>query len=69
MNPDEFSDALQAIGWTQRGLAGYLGITDTIVRRWASGRVPIPGNVAAWLATLGDVHARTRLPEGWERGD
>ena len=39
---DEFRDALAASGWTQNGLARYLGANERTVRRWASGDQPVP---------------------------
>jgi len=67
LKPDEFRDCLQAIGWTQRGLADLLGVHETRVRRWATGRIEIPGNVAAWLGELAQAHVAASLPEGWVR--
>lgn len=65
MNGPEFRAALDALGWSQRGLAERLGVAATTTQRWASGRHPIPENVAAWLR-LWAAHATSHpLPEGW----
>ena len=56
MTPDRFHECLAALDWSQRGLATRLGIHDSRVRRWASGRYPIPEPIAVWLDTLARFH-------------
>jgi len=44
-----FRGCLEALGWTQRGLAVLLGVAHNTVHRWALGQARIPEDVAAWL--------------------
>lgn len=61
MTPDRLRYCLDAIGWSQRGLAGWIGIDDRQVRRWAAGAT-IPPPVAAWLERLAACHDRNPPP-------
>ena len=65
VTPDRLRECLSSIGWSQRALAERLGLHETRTRRWASGRYPIPENVADWLERLAAVHDGADLPEGW----
>ncbi len=65
MTPTEYSECLNLIGWTQRGLAERLGVHETRTRRWASGKYSIPANVAAWLDRLAAAHTKHPLPNEW----
>ena len=67
MSPDRFRECLGLLRWTQRGLADVLKCDDRLVRRWGSGDADIPASVAAWLETLGKVHAELPPPLGWKR--
>ena len=67
MTPDRFRDCLALLRWSQRGLADALECDDRLIRRWASGDAEIPASVAAWLETLGQVHAAAPPPTGWKR--
>ena len=58
---------IDALQWSQRGVAAYLGLADTRARRWASGELEIPPNVAAWLERLAAVHEAHPMPEEWKR--
>jgi transcriptional regulator with XRE-family HTH domain len=63
MTSDQFRDCLEQIGWSQRGMAARLQIAEQQVRRWASGRYPIPPDVERWVAKLAKAHARNPPPE------
>ena len=63
MTPERFSECLETIGWTQRGLAARLEIDEHQTRRWASGRYPVPGPVATWLERLTRTHERNPAPD------
>ena len=65
MTPDRFRACLDALHWSQRGLADMLRLHPTTVRRWATGHGIIPANVAAWLEHLTAAHEAAPLPEGW----
>jgi hypothetical protein len=62
MNNHEFIDCLTDIGWTMRGLATRLEVEETNVRRWASGRLPVPKAVATWMKALAREHRRYPAP-------
>jgi hypothetical protein len=67
MTPTDFRAALATLHWTQRGLAGILGCSESLVRCWASGSIPVPSEVAAWLRALLWFHARHPAPTGWRQ--
>jgi len=69
MTPSRLRECLDALGWSQRGLADKLGVHETRVRRMARGSFPVPAEVAAWLETLAAVHLAHPAPDGWERED
>lgn len=66
MTPNEFRECLALLRWSQRGLADILGIHDTAVRRWASGKNEIPENVSAWLKIITANIKVMPLPENWK---
>lgn len=66
MTSERFEVCRKAIGWSYRGLADRLGIHETRVRRWASGKLEIPQTVEGWLERLYRVHADHLLPAGWD---
>lgn len=63
MTPRVFSKCLEAIGWSQRGLASRLGMGEVTIRRWADGSYPVPADVAQWLAQLAAAHQRHPPPD------
>lgn len=73
MSTDEYRACLDAIGWSPRRVAVHLRIHENRPRRWATGDLPIPGNVADWLRVLAAEIGPLRLaalrrhprPEGW----
>ena len=65
MTPDRFRACLDALHWSQRGLADMLGLQPTTVRRWVTGHGIIPANVGTRLEHLTAPHQATPLPEGW----
>ena len=67
MSPTRLRECLDALGWSQRGLADILGLHETRVRRMARGLLPVPPEVAEWLETLAAVHLAHPLPQGWQR--
>ncbi len=69
MTPDRFAACLHALDWSQRGLARSLGLHDSSVRRWASGRYPIPEPIAAWLDTLARFHETHPAPIATKTGE
>ena len=62
MSPTRLRECLDAIGWTQRGLAWQLDVHETRTRRWASGRYPVPPQVAGWLECIAEFHEQHPPP-------
>lgn len=62
----EFAAALETIGWSQSRAAEELGHLAVTVRRWSTGRGPVPDYVAEWLrplaAEIAEVHKRHPVP-------
>lgn len=66
MTPTEFRECLASLRWSQRGLADILNIHPTSVRNMASGKNPIPENIADWLINSASYLKIHSLPEGWQ---
>lgn len=62
MTPTERRAALDAIGWSQRGLADRLGWDEGTVRRWMRDGGEAPITVDLWLATLAAFHQANPPP-------
>jgi transcriptional regulator with XRE-family HTH domain len=62
MTPTERRASLQAIGWTQRGLADRLGWDEGTVRRWMRDGGQAPLEVDQWLAQLAAFHRQHPPP-------
>jgi hypothetical protein len=62
MTPTRFRECLDALHWTQRGLARILGRPEGTVRQWARGAVQIPDDEAVWLEFLAIMHEKTPPP-------
>lgn len=69
MTPAKFRDCLDAMRWSQRGLANTLNINETTVHRWATGERPVPSNVAAWLNLISVEPRRSPFPRDWFKLD
>jgi ribosome-binding protein aMBF1 (putative translation factor) len=65
MTPDAFRNALTIIGWSQRGLADHLACDNRMARRWASGELQVPPEIARWLTALANFHLRHQAPDNW----
>lgn len=63
MTPERFSECLDHIGWSMRGVAYMLDLHETRLRRWASGRYPVPEEIGSWLEKLAQAHERHPMPE------
>ena len=55
MTPDRLRACLDALHWTQRGLARILNRPEGTVRQWARGAVRIPPDVAEWLEQVASL--------------
>lgn len=65
MTADELRDCLDALQWSQTGLAGYLDRDPGTVRQWARGKREIPLVVAVWLREISAPLLAHPWPEGW----
>lgn len=63
MNPTRLRECIEAIGWSQRGLAERLGRQEGTVRQWARGVVQIPHDVSDWLEKLARYHTANPAPQ------
>jgi len=52
MTPERFRECLDITGYSTRFIAEKLGRDDRRIRRWSSGEMAIPSNVAKWLEGL-----------------
>ena len=55
MNPEQFKQALAELGWKQSDLCAKTGLEKKTPSRWATGVVPIPDWVSAYLGAMLDV--------------
>jgi len=55
VTPERFRECLARLRYSSRSLADVLGCHDRLVRRWGSGHMPIPPEVARWLETGANV--------------
>ena len=67
MTAEAFNAALEALRWSQRGVADALGCDVKIVHRYAHGIADIPDSIALWLATLAEFHVKNPPPADWKR--
>ena len=61
MTPTRLRQCINALYWTQRGLAALLRRPEGTVRQWARGTVKIPPEVAEWLEARAQ-HAEATPP-------
>jgi transcriptional regulator with XRE-family HTH domain len=54
MTASTFRAHLEALGWTQRGLAALLGLAHNTVHRWALDQAVIPERYAAWIENVAE---------------
>ena len=66
MSGDRIRELLDALGWSQNQLAGWLGLAHHWkVKQWCNGQAVVPDNVAAWLEAAGGFLVDHPLPDGW----
>jgi ribosome-binding protein aMBF1 (putative translation factor) len=58
MNYEGLLTAIATLGWSQRDLARDLGKNERTVRRYCSGTVAVPADVAAHVQALLAWHAK-----------
>ena len=65
MTPDEFAQALAALGWKQSDFCRKTGVAKDTPSRWATGKTPIQAWVPAYLGAMQDLarlHAKYIAP-------
>jgi transcriptional regulator with XRE-family HTH domain len=65
MTPQQFTDALDYLGWKQSDFCRKAGVSKNTPSRWVNGETPIPAWVAAYLGAmkdLADLHAKYVAP-------
>jgi hypothetical protein len=65
MTPDQFTAALQTIGWSQRQLVALLECDTILATRWSRGTAAIPPRIERWLTKLVACHERNPVPTDW----
>lgn len=66
MAPDEMKAARERLGWSRPYLARRLGVRESSVLHWETGRTAIPDRLAAWMLVHVAAHDMApELPEGW----
>ena len=63
MTPCNLSAALTALGWSQRELARQLGVAESSVRQWMTGKSRMREELAAWLLDLARYHVGHPAPD------
>jgi transcriptional regulator with XRE-family HTH domain len=61
MTPTRLRECLAVLGWTQRGLAAFLGCDERMAREWAAGKRLMPPRLAEWVE-LRARHAEAHPP-------
>lgn len=65
LTPEQFAQALAALGWKQTDFVRRTGLTTGTVSRWATGQVAIPlwaGEYLGALQELAALHAKYIKP-------
>ena len=57
MTPEQFTQALDALGWKQSDFCRKTGADKNTPSRWVNGKTPIPAWVAAYLGAMQDLAA------------
>lgn len=68
MTPTQLRECLEALRWSQRGLAEATGHDERQVRRMAAGDAPIGEELAAWLRRARDWMRANPPPQHSRRG-
>ena len=61
MTPDEFTTALDNLGWKQSDFCRKAGLDKNTPSRWVNGKTPIPAWVAAYLGAMGEIKRLHRV--------
>lgn len=63
MTPSRLVQCLETIGWTRRGVAAQIGLSEMSFRRYEAGTARVPDDIAAWLETLAAAHKANPAPK------
>lgn len=55
MRPEEFADALAALGWKQSDFCRKTGVSKDTPSRWVGGKTPIQPWVRAYLGAMLEI--------------
>jgi transcriptional regulator with XRE-family HTH domain len=55
MTPEEFTEALSAIGWKQSDFCRRAGVAKDTPSRWTTGKTPIPEWVPQYLGMVQEI--------------
>lgn len=57
LSPEQFTQALQALGWKQSDFARRVGMAPQTVNRWATGQAACPLWLSEYLGAMQDLNA------------
>jgi hypothetical protein len=62
MRPERLRECLDALGWSVRYVAELTARDPRQIRRWISGRVTVPWEIAEWIESRARHAERTPPP-------
>ena len=66
MTSDDLRAARERLSWSRSHLAQRLGVRESSLFHWETGRTAIPDRLAAWVLAHVTAHDTVpELPEGW----
>lgn len=67
--PEELREAVEAMRWSKNDVGRIFGIDSRTARRWFSGAIECPHNVADWLVRCADFMRVNPPPSRFEYDD
>ena len=61
MNPTEFNQTLESLGWKQADFCRKAGLDKNTPSRWVNGKTPIPAWVPAYLGAMCEIKRLHRV--------
>lgn len=55
MTPEQFTQALDALGWKQSDFCRKAGLDKNTPSRWVNGKTPVPAWVPAYLGAMHEI--------------
>lgn len=65
MTAEQFATLVARLQWNNAAVARALACSETLIRKWNDGRLPVPPRVAYWLWSLADVMRLHPPPAEW----